>query len=115
MQEIKKQKPDIHHYASLPHMISANQGNLNAQQPFGVYIMCLSLVSTIVLASSKFQVLTTSSLRVKTYTGLSNVQSLGTLHDDALLIRIHLAILVDASHVLVVALFGLDFVREPFL
>ena len=37
------------------------------------------------------------------------------LHDDALLIRIHLAILVDASHVFVVALLGLDFVGEPFL
>lgn len=29
--------------------------------------------------------------------------------------RVHLAVLVDAGHVLVVALLGLDLVREPFL
>jgi hypothetical protein len=36
------------------------------------------------------------------------------LHDDALLIRIHLAILVEARHVLVEALLGFYFVGEPF-
>lgn len=35
-------------------------------------------------------------------------------HDDALLCGIDLAVLVDAGHELVVALLGLDFVREPF-
>lgn len=31
------------------------------------------------------------------------------------MIRVHLAVLVNAGHVLVVALFGLDLVWEPFL
>jgi hypothetical protein len=35
------------------------------------------------------------------------------LHDDALLIGVDLAVLVETGHVLVVALLGLDFVREP--
>lgn len=37
------------------------------------------------------------------------------LHDNALLTCIHFTVLVDAGHEFVVALFGLDFVREPFL
>lgn len=36
-------------------------------------------------------------------------------HDNALLTCIHLAVLVDAGHELVVALLSFDFGREPFL
>jgi len=38
-----------------------------------------------------------------------------SLHDDALFSRIHLSILIHASHELIVALFVLYFVREPSL
>jgi hypothetical protein len=37
------------------------------------------------------------------------------LHDNALLSSIHLSILIDTSHEFVIALFGLDFIWEPFL
>ena len=37
------------------------------------------------------------------------------LHDNALLARINLSVLIDTSHELVVSLFILDFLWEPFL
>jgi hypothetical protein len=37
------------------------------------------------------------------------------LHDDALLVRVHFAILIYASHVLVIPLLRLDLVGKPFL
>ena len=46
---------------------------------------------------------------------MGDVRGRRKLQDDALLIRVDLAVLVDAGHMLVVTLLGFDFVWEPFL
>lgn len=40
--------------------------------------------------------------------------NVGNSHNNTLLLRIHFAVLIDAGHVLVVALLGLDLIWEPF-
>ena len=122
--------------------VLANALSSDANTPVSIYthhIICLRLSSasrhTEGLSSSKdlWEELTTASRRGKTYTKQSLAKNahmqpppcfqlieskkrkLWFLHDDALLFRVHLAVLVDAGHVFVVALLGLDLVWEPFL